>query len=46
MRCGADLADAPVVGTEVRQVFDLPVIELIAIEHRTRRRECGCGAIT
>ena len=44
--CGADLSDAPVVGTEVRQVFDLPVIELIAIEHRAQRRECSCGAVT
>ena len=44
--CGADLADAPVVGTEVRQVFDLPVIELIAIEHRAQRRECACGVVT
>jgi len=44
--CGADLADAPLVGTETRQVFDLPVIELIAIEHRAQRRECGCGAVT
>jgi len=35
-----------VVGTEVRQVFDLPVIEMIAIEHRAQRRECGCGAVT
>lgn len=44
--CGADLTDAPVVGTEVRQVFDLPVIALVAIEHRAERRECGCGAVT
>ncbi len=44
--CGADLADAPVVGTEVRRVFDLPVIELIAIEHRAQRRECACGVVT
>ena len=44
--CGADLADAPVVGIETRQVFDLPVIELIAIEHRAQRRECACGAVT
>ena len=44
--CGADLADAPVVGVEARQVFDLPVIELIAIEHRAQRRECACGAVT
>lgn len=44
--CGADLADAPVVGVETRQVFDLPVIELIAVEHRAQRRACGCGAVT
>ncbi len=44
--CGADLADAPVVGVETRQVFDLPMIELIAIEHRAQRRRCGCGALT
>ena len=44
--CGADLADAPVVGIETRQVLDLPVIELIAIEHRAQRRECACGAVT
>jgi transposase len=44
--CGADLTDAPVVGVETRQVFDLPVIELIVIEHRAQRRQCGCGAVT
>lgn len=44
--CGADLTNAPVVGTEVRQVFDLPVIELITIEHRAQRRVCDCGAVT
>jgi len=44
--CGAGLADAPVVGTETRQVFDLPIIELLAIEHRAQRRECGCGVVT
>lgn len=37
--CGADLADAPVVGVETRQVFDLPVIELVAVEHRVSGRE-------
>ena len=44
--CGADLADAPIVGTEARQVFDLPPIKLVAIEHRAERRECACGAVT
>lgn len=44
--CGADLAEAPVVGIETRQVFDLPVIELVAIEHRAQRRACECGVVT
>ena len=44
--CGADLTGAPVVGVETRQVFGLPVIELIAIEHRAQRRECDCGVVT
>jgi len=44
--CGADLADAPVVGTEARQVFDLPPIKLVAIEHRAERRQCDCGIVT
>ena len=34
------------VGVEARQVFDLPVIELIAIEHRAQRRACACGVVT
>ena len=44
--CGADLSDAPVVGVVTRQVFDLPVIKLIAIEHRAQQRQCSCGALT
>jgi len=40
------LRTTAVVGTKVRQVFDLPVIELIAIEHRAQRRECACGLVT
>ena len=44
--CGADLAAAPVVGAEVRQVFDLPPIELQVIEHQAQRRACGCGLVT
>ncbi len=44
--CGADLSDAAVVGIEQRQVFDLPAIELLAIEHRAERRVCACGAAT
>lgn len=44
--CGSDLDDAPVVGEERRQVFDLPPIEVVVIEHRAQRRVCDCGAIT
>ena len=44
--CGADLADAPVVGVEARQVFDLPPLRLLATEHRAERRRCACGTTT
>lgn len=44
--CGDDLADAAIVGEQVRQVFDLPPIRLVAVEHRARRRRCGCGQVT
>jgi transposase len=44
--CGGDLAGAPVIGQERRQVFDLPPIQLVAVEHRAQRRACGCGAVT
>jgi transposase len=44
--CGLDLADAPVVGVEDRQVFDLPPLRLLASEHRAQRRRCGCGTTT
>jgi transposase len=44
--CGATLADAPVVGVETRQVFDLPPLRLLATEHRAERRRCGCGTTT
>lgn len=44
--CGADLGTAPVVGTEVRQVFDLPPIALQVIEHQAQRRACSCGQVT
>ncbi len=44
--CGADLADAEVVSTERRQVFDLPKIALRVTEHVAERRRCGCGRET
>jgi transposase len=44
--CGADLADAPVVGVQVRQVFDTPQLRLGVAEHRAERRRCACGTTT
>ena len=44
--CGADLADAPVISTECRQVFDLPEIRLRVTEHVVERRRCACGCET
>lgn len=45
--CGAELADAPVIGEERRQVFDLPPIRVRVVEHRAQRRACGrCGTTT
>ncbi|HXP13873.1 MAG TPA: IS66 family transposase, partial [Actinomycetes bacterium] len=45
-RCGGELADAPVVGAEARQVHDLPQLGLLVTEHRAERRRCGCGTVT
>jgi transposase len=44
--CGAALADAPVIGVEARQVFDLPALRLGVAEHRAQRRRCACGTTT
>jgi transposase len=44
--CGADLACAPVVDTERRQVFDLPEIAFVVTEHVAERRRCACGSKT
>lgn len=44
--CGGMLADAPVVGVEARQVFDLPPIRLQVVEHQVQRRRCTCGQAT
>jgi transposase len=41
--CGASLADAPEVGMERRQVFDLPPMTVRVIEHQLIARRCGCG---
>lgn len=45
--CGADLADAEVVGERARQVFDLPEPRMRVTEHRALTRRCGhCHATT
>jgi len=44
--CGSDLAAAPVVGDQRRQVFDLPPITLRVVEHHAQRRACVCGHLT
>jgi transposase len=45
--CGADMDDAEVVGTEVRQVFDLPPPRVVVTEHQLQKRRCSCcGAIS
>jgi transposase len=44
--CGADLVDAPEVGMERRQVFDLPPISVRVTEHQLIARRCSCGATT
>jgi transposase len=44
--CGADLAGAPEVGMERRQVFDLPPMTVRVTEHQLIARRCTCGATT
>ena len=44
--CGTSLADAPVVSTQARQVFDLPEIALRVVAHLLEHRRCGCGQVT
>jgi transposase len=44
--CGAGLTDAPVVGVERRQVFDLPPVRIEVTEHQLISRACACGTLT
>ncbi len=44
--CGADLGGAEVIGTESRQVFDLPGRRREVTEHVAERRRCACGCET
>lgn len=41
--CGADLADAEVVGHQSRQVFDVPEPKPTVTDHVAETRRCGCG---
>lgn len=44
--CGAGLRDAPLVGVERRQVFDLPPVRVEVTEHQLISRVCSCGTVT
>ena len=44
--CGADLSGAEVVGTQVRQVVDLPPVVPVVTDHVAYRLRCSCGAET
>ena len=44
--CGAGLADAEVIDSERRQVFDVPDICVRVVEHVSERRRCRCGCET
>lgn len=44
--CGRELDDGEVVKTEARQLFDLPPIRLMVVEHRVQHRRCACGTVT
>jgi transposase len=44
--CGASLAEAPEVGVERRQVFDLPPMTVRVTEHQLIARCCRCGTTT
>ncbi len=44
--CGVDLAGAPEVGVQRRQVFDLPPMTVRVTEHQLIARRCVCGITT
>lgn len=41
--CGAGLIGGTEVGVELRQVFDLPPMNIEVTEHQVVTRRCGCG---
>jgi transposase len=44
--CGAGLIEAPVVGSQARQVFDLPETKPEVTEHRLLACRCACGVVS
>jgi hypothetical protein len=45
--CGGKLAaDRSPAGVILRQVFDIPKIEVRVVEHRLLSRRCSCGTVT
>ncbi len=47
MHCQAPLADAPVVGQERRQVYELPPLQLVVREHQALHLRClACQAVS
>lgn len=44
--CGESLAEAPVVRSQSRQVFDVPDPELVVTDHVALTRLCSCGVET
>ena len=43
--CGSDMADAAVVGSEVRQVIELIPARVSVTDHVVEKRRCGCGKV-
>ena len=43
--CGSDMGDAPVVGSEVRQVIELIPARISVTDHVVEKRRCGCGKV-
>lgn len=43
--CGLNLKVANLLNLEKRQVFDLPVIKILVVEHQVEVKQCQCGRI-